>query len=290
MKANQLVPGVICIVSGLSVMFGLMHYAPFYAESYSCWIGIVLAVIGTVSLVKPLTILWIYNRKTAGIVIALGCGICLSALYWPAKIIHTQKKQKIDSIMPYYSFSEYHEVLVNATVDDIKMVLKSMRVRDIPTVKFLMKIRGAPEEKEESGKLPQVDRNNGTFRTADFNYFVMDSTELITVMLVKTTANADPPEMKSVDEFMKFSELGYIKVALNFRLIPLGNESTLVTTETRNQGLSPEDRSSFGRYWRIIYPGSAIIRRVWLDTLAEKSKKKHNQSNIRNMDSHSDVI
>jgi len=41
--------------------------------------------------------------------------------------------------------------------------------------------------------------------------------------------------------------------------------------------MTKEDRRIFGRYWRIIYPGSAIIRRVWLDTLAEKAEKEQRQ-------------
>jgi len=45
-----------------------------------------------------------------------------------------------------------------------------------------------------------------------------------------------------------------------------------LTTETRVQGITHNDSSVFGRYWRIIYPGSAIIRRVWLDTIKKKAQ------------------
>ena len=65
---------------------------------------------------------------------------------------------------------------------------------------------------------------------------------------------------------------GYIKVAVNFRFISINENETILTTETRNNGITHKDNRIFGYYWRIIYPGSAIIRRVWLDTIKKKSQ------------------
>ena len=250
-----------------------MHYAPFYAESYFFWIGVILAITGMVSVIKPLKFIWIYTRKMGGLILIAGIIIAMSAINWPVGIIQTKGRQKIDSIMPTYSFNEYHEVLIKSSPDKVKTALKRMHVRDIPAVNFLMMLRGIPADKEEKDKLSALNQNESTFQTQDFNYFVMDSIELLTVMLVKTTAKNDPPRMRTIEQFMSFQKTGYIKVALNFRIIPLENGSTLVTTETRNQGLTPEDRRTFGRYWRVIYPGSAIIRRLWLEALAKKSKR-----------------
>jgi hypothetical protein len=64
-----------------------------------------------------------------------------------------------------------------------------------------------------------------------------------------------------------------VKVAVNFRFISTGNNETVLTTETRNKGITAHDNSVFGYYWKIIYPGSAIIRRVWLDTIKKKTQR-----------------
>jgi hypothetical protein len=71
---------------------------------------------------------------------------------------------------------------------------------------------------------------------------------------------------------MSFKNPGYVKVAINFKFISENNKETLLTTETRVQGICNDDNRIFGRYWRIIYPGSAIIRRVWLDTINKKAQ------------------
>jgi hypothetical protein len=51
------------------------------------------------------------------------------------------------------------------------------------------------------------------------------------------------------------------------------NGQTLLSTETRIRGNDKRSRRVFGCYWRIIYPGSAIIRRVWLDAIAARAEK-----------------
>ena len=50
---------------------------------------------------------------------------------------------------------------------------------------------------------------------------------------------------------------------LNSLLIPDGS-GTIISTETRVFSNGAETRRRFARYWRMIYPGSALIRRMWL--------------------------
>jgi hypothetical protein len=272
-KYKRFIPGLLCIFVAVLIMVRLTHYANFYAPAYFFWIGIILAIVGLISVAKPMNFLWIFDRKVALFVLVGGLSILIAALYCPVKIYHSENKQKIDSILPDYSFSEYHETTINASPEKVKSAWQNTPIREIAVVDLLMKIRGLPANKEEKDKVAMMNQCAGTFRTPDFCYFEMDSTEFITVMLIKASAQADPPSMKSLEQFINFNEAGYIKVVLNFRIIPIENGRTLVTTETRNQGLTPKDRRIFGRYWRVIYPGSAIIRRLWLDALAKKATR-----------------
>jgi hypothetical protein len=43
-----------------------------------------------------------------------------------------------------------------------------------------------------------------------------------------------------------------------------------VTSETRILATDEAARSAFTRYWRIIYPGSALIRVLWLDAVERR--------------------
>ena len=142
-----------------------------------------------------------------------------------------------------------------------------------------MKIRGiADEDVDLSDRASNNLVGSDTISTPDFNFFVVAPDEWITVMILKSviiTNNVNqpaPPEISTLEQFMSFNEPGYVKVVVNFRFISTNNKVTILTTETRNNGITRNDNRVFGYYWRIIYPGSAIIRRVWLDTIKKKAQ------------------
>ncbi len=67
--------------------------------------------------------------------------------------------------------------------------------------------------------------------------------------------------------FAAFDEAGCMKAALNFRLQSLDSSSTRVTTETRVFATDEQARRSFARYWLVVGPFSALIRRRMLAVL-----------------------
>lgn len=282
MEIQHYLPGLICITLALLIMFRLMHYAHFYAPSYFFWIGVILFMVGVISLIHPLDFLFISNRTIAvGVVL---CGILISAtsLISPVKLEQsTTSDQQIDGLMPTYSFNELHEVRIKASPDEVKEVFRVTGVNDIPIVHLLMKIRGiADEDVDLSDRASSNKAGTDTFTTPDFNFFVVAPDEYIAVMILKPTmisGNKEkpaPPEISTLEQFIAFNEPGYMKVAINFRIIGIENKETLLTTETRVDGTTKTDSYVFGRYWRVVYPGSAIIRRVWLDTIKKKAEQK----------------
>lgn len=273
MNLYSFIPGVICISIALLIMFLLMRYAHFYAPSYFFWIGAILALIGIISLIQPLFFLFIINRTIAVCVICGGILISLSSLFSPVKLYHSQTNLEIDTLLPDYYFNEYHEVVINTPVEKIKQVLRTTSVSDIPVIHFLMKIRGIAGDKNMSDKVTNNQQNPDSFSTPDFNFIVANPSEFFTMMIIRASAKTPPPEITTAEQFRTFNESGYVKVAINFRFISLSNGQTLLSTETRNLPITKKDCRIFGSYWRIIYPGSAIIRRAWLNTLARKAEK-----------------
>ncbi len=57
---------------------------------------------------------------------------------------------------------------------------------------------------------------------------------------------------------------GTVRIAANFRVEPLPGPRTRLSTETRISGVDEEARRAFRRYWRLVGPFSALIRRRWL--------------------------
>ncbi len=278
MDIQLLIPELACIIIALMIMFRLTHYAHFYAPSYFFWIGIILIVVGLISLVQPLAFLFVFNRTIGAFVLLSGSAISFISFFWPVKEHHSQSKQKIDDLLPDYSFNEFHEVRIKASPEKVKQTLQVTGVQDIPVVHLLMKIRGISDGKDMSDTAAKSQAGTGNFSTPDFNFFVVDPTEYISVMIIKSSMITNqpdkpaPPEIFTLEQFMSFKSPGYVKVAINFKFIRENEEETLLTTETRVQGICHKDSRTFSRYWRVIYPGSAIIRRVWLDTISKKAQ------------------
>ena len=59
---------------------------------------------------------------------------------------------------------------------------------------------------------------------------------------------------------------------MNFRLRSIGSTRTRLTTETRVFTTDAMIRRRFAAYWRVIYPGSSIIRMMWLRAIKRRAE------------------
>jgi hypothetical protein len=66
------------------------------------------------------------------------------------------------------------------------------------------------------------------------------------------------------DEFKASHPAPFIKIVMNFRIEDVDATHCLLTTETRVYAVGTQPLRGFASYWRMIYPGSALIRREWL--------------------------
>ncbi|HYL10687.1 MAG TPA: hypothetical protein VEU31_08110 [Candidatus Acidoferrales bacterium] len=95
--------------------------------------------------------------------------------------------------------------------------------------------------------------------------------------VVLGTAVAAPPGFRpshrpTPEDFKNVRQPGFVLAAMNFRFEDDGPGVTLVTTETRIFATSTPARRRFQMYWRVIYPGSALIRRMWLRAIKKRAE------------------
>jgi hypothetical protein len=73
--------------------------------------------------------------------------------------------------------------------------------------------------------------------------------------------------------FRRFDAPDHVKTTLDFRIQELGPGRCRVTTETRIAATDASARRKFGLYWSVIYPGSALIRRMWLRAIKRRAEQ-----------------
>ena len=262
-------------VLAVCVLALFLHYVPFDGPSYAAWSGIGVSFIGLVCLIKPLRFLGVRTRKRAALLWAAGVLLAAIGVSWPASLTQASgPPQRLDDFLSEYQFVEYHEARTDAPRAKVLEAVRQVSVADMPTATFLLRVRAVaggdfstPPPPDPRPILDVLDKPDSGFLALD----VSNPAEIVYGMVGKPWVNEPPPKVTTPEQFLEFDEPGQIKVAFNIRVVDEGDGISRISTETRIVGNDDEARRVFARYWRIIYPGSAIIRRVWLDAIVDRA-------------------
>jgi hypothetical protein len=239
------------------------------------YLGLSIAVAGFVVCVKPSRWLPIVTRGRGLALVAAGVAVAAVAFALPAaesRIDHASTR--LDEFMPVWQFNEFHTIRVEAPPARVYDAIKRVRADEIRLFLTLTWIRrgGRP--------LPPGILNAGDQRSildiSTATSFVWLADDAPREMVVGTVVGAPPGTPSGTrakptpDLFRKTLPPGFALATMNFIVTPNGDGS-IVSTETRVFTNSPEARRRFARYWRVIYPGSAIIRRMWLRAIERRA-------------------
>jgi hypothetical protein len=247
--------------------------------SYLVYLGFALFLAGFVSLIRPLGFLYIRNRRWALAIAGIGTLVSLGTLLWPCENkVATTHISKIDDWMPRWQVGERHTLEVAAAPDKVFSAIRAVRADEILLFRTLIAIRrcgqsggpesimNAPEEK------PLLD-------VATETTFVLLEEEAPRELVVGTVIAAPPGALASrrltPDLFRETLPPGVVLATMNFVVLPRTDGGSTVSTETRIYANSAPALRQFGIYWRLIHPGSDIIRRMWLRAIKQRAEKQN---------------
>ena len=178
----------------------------------------------------------------------------------------------LDEFLPDYDVNEVHSTRVAASPDAVMAAVRSLTAREVPLLVALMAVRSLPSLLRGRGRR----RPSGTivegFLKGGFVALAERPHELVVGAVGRFWLMSAEVRRVSAAEFAAFNEPGYAKAAFNMHAEPAPG-GTLLTTETRIKATDAEARSSFRRYWRVIYPGSAAIRLAWLRAIRRRAER-----------------
>lgn len=82
------------------------------------------------------------------------------------------------------------------------------------------------------------------------------------------------------EEFLAFSEPGYVKIVWTLRAVPIGPDETYFCTETRAITTDTNARAKFRIYWAAFSPGIILIRRLLLRLLKVKARGRAREARL----------
>jgi hypothetical protein len=182
----------------------------------------------------------------------------------------------LDEFLPDFDVNEVHSTRVAAPPEAVLAAARAVTSREVPLLVVLMALRRLPaairrrrspaaRRALDAPLLDQMTRG-GFLLLAD------RPDELVAGVVGRFWTPDGGIHRLGAAEFAGFEEPGFAKAAVNFRAdaVPGG---TLLTTETRIRCTDDASRRSFRRYWRIVMPGSAMIRRAWLRAIRLRAER-----------------
>lgn len=246
--------------------------------------GLSAVIVGLVCLIRPLASLGVRDRRRGAMIVAVGLLVTVAGAAFPPSLARVaQPSTRLDQAIPEYQFHEVHAISIRATPEAIMRAIKSVTPDEIRFFRTLTWIR-APHLKRptrETILTPSAGRPILDAALASGFIVLADDSEreLVVGTIVAAPAAAvrsvpdDPVQIReAIGRGWRTERPGYARAALSFQIQDQGNGSCRLMTETRVFATDSATSRRFAVYWRLIYPGSALIRRMWLNAIRRRAE------------------
>lgn len=160
----------------------------------------------------------------------------------------------IDRVLPRFDVSDRHSIVVRADPERAYAALRSFDLADSWISKILFAIRRARPVRVSHLRLADIIGRGFVVVVEDPGH------EIVLGTVGPFWRVFGGGRRTTASDFATYDEPDSARAAMNFRVEPIGDGRTRVSTETRVSATDDRGRRAFRRYWRFIAPGSALIR------------------------------
>jgi hypothetical protein len=180
---------------------------------------------------------------------------------------------RLDEFAPAWHFREVHSRHIDAPPERVFDAIRKVRADEIRFFQTLTWIRRGGRRLPPGILDPVADQplldvavRGGFLRLAD------DAPrELVIGTVIARPPGTRGPANPDTFRMRQAPPEGTVLAVMNFEVRPDGTGS-IVRTETRVYASGAAARRRFAAYWRTIYPGSALIRRMWLRAIERRAR------------------
>jgi hypothetical protein len=227
--------------------------------------------VGLANLAVPFRFMGISRRSVGALGLSAGVALFLAALLWPAPMIRVPRPTtRLDRVMPEYQFSERHATRARARPEQLIKAVRESTFSDMTSLATLLRIRALVVR--DAGKGDELHQRRVLEAFASSGYLLDADEREVTMFGAVNARERRRPDVRTAQEFVDYHEQGGVKMAFDFRAEDTGGGWSTISTETRLVATDPATRGGVGRYWRLIVPGSGLLRRQWLDGIRRRAE------------------
>ena len=243
--------------------------------SLAVYFGMLAAFLGAVCVVKPLRWLRLGTRRRAALALVAGLGLAAMGFLWPLSLTQVAAPvTRLDFFIPAYQVHEVHSIVVHAPAERVDQALRQVTASEISFFHTLTWIRRLGRSGPQS--IVNAPENQPILEVATRTSFLMLADEPGHELVLGGLAAAPgalPRKTWTPDDFRALSGPGYGKTAMNFRIEEIAPGECRLTTETRVYLTDAATARAFAVYWRVIYPGSSVLRFTWLRAIRARAER-----------------
>ena len=240
-----------------------------------------IALAGLVGLIRPFQTLHRNSRLRAAMILVAGVAIAVGLSLVTPPQTSSGEHNGIDDFAPVFHFREHHSTIVAAPPERVFAAIRAVTADEIALFSLFTRIRrfGAPGPESilnAPGQQPIIDV---AVRTGFHLLVDRPPHEVAIGSVVVAPPRTGPPldgaqrRRFTSGEFKALAQPGFAKATANFSVHDLGNGSSRLETETRIFATDRTALRRFTAYWRIIFPGSSILRATWLSAIKRRAER-----------------
>jgi hypothetical protein len=243
--------------------------------SIALYTSVIFALVGAAGMIRPLRRVHRGRRSHAFVMFVIGAAVAY-AISWSMPRVRTSGEQHgIDAFTPEFHFRERHETTIAAPPARVFDAVRTVTASEIALFQTFTWLRRFGQAGPES--IMNAPEHRPILDVATSTSFLLLHDRPPHEVVVGTVVVAPPGTIRTpefgVEHFKLLTSPGFATATMNFRIEDAGEGRSRLITETRVFATDPTALGRFTTYWRIIFPGSAILRVTWLRAIKARAER-----------------
>jgi hypothetical protein len=236
---------------------------------------VIFALVGAAGMIRPLRRVHRGRRRHAAVMFLIGAAAAYAISWSMPRAQSSSERHGIDEFAPSYHFREHHQTIVAAPAARVFDAVRAVSANEIALFQTFTWIRRFGRPGPESIMNAPGDKPILDVATQTGFLLLQDRPphEVVVGAVVVAPPGTRRRHSFGPDDFKQLTMPGFAMATLNFRVEDAGAGTSRVMTETRVFATDRTALQRFTPYWRIIFPGSAIMRVTWLRAIKARAER-----------------
>lgn len=242
--------------------------------SIAFYTAVIFALVGAFGIIRPLRRVHRGRRSHAAVMFLLGAAAAYAISWSMPRAQASGENHGIDQFSPAFHFRERHETTIAAPAARVFDAVRTVTADEIALFQTFTWLRRFGQPGPES--IMNAPEHEPILDVATKSGFVLLQDRPPHEVVVGTVVVAPPgtrwPAGSGGDDFKQLTGPGFATATMNFRVEDAGAGRSRLVTETRVFATDRTALRRFTPYWRIVFPGSAILRVTWLRAIKARAE------------------